>query len=410
MLPPSPQKPVAASRLGLILMLSALTAFGPLSIDMYLPALPRLGEYFQADAAEVQLTLATFFVGFAVGQAFYGPITDRFGRKPPLYFSLTLFAAASVACALAPTVEFLTVARLFQALGVAAGVVISRAMVRDLFAQNEIAQVFSTLMLVMGLAPILAPLIGGYLLRWFDWDMIFWVLSGCGLLCLLLVIFRLPETHRPAVKPSLRLGVVLRGYAQLLRDRPYLGFTLCGGFSLGGMFAYIAGSPFVIIELYGVSAETYGWIFGGNALGFVIASQVNGRLVRRVPLATLAYDGILVQSLAGLALLASAATGWGGLAGLLVPLFVYVACIGFILPNTSALAIGPHPQRAGVAAALMGTLQFSLAALASAAVSLLQDGTAVPMALVVALGSLGGFLLRAFFVGLPRRPPPAPLA
>jgi len=399
---PPPAK-VRLGRLGLLLMLGSLTAFGPLAIDMYLPALPRLAEAYQASPAAVQMTLATFFAGFAVGQAFYGPITDRYGRKPPLYFSLTLFALASAGCALAPTVEWLAAFRLLQALGVAAGVVISRAMVRDLFPPAEMAHVFSTLMLVIGLAPILAPLAGGYLLAWFDWQSIFWLMSGLSLLCLLVVALRLDETHRPAVRPSLRLGPVLRGYGALLADRAFMAYALCGGLSLGGMFAYIAGSPFVLIELHRVPAETYGWIFGANAAGFVLFSQLNRRLLRRQTPARVLWDGTALQALAGLALLAAAATGFGGLWSLLPPLFVYVACIGIILPNTGALAMGPQGHRAGVAAALMGTLQFSLAAVAAATVGLLEDGTALPMALVVAGGSVGGFLLRVFVVPLPRQ-------
>lgn len=389
-------------RVGLMLMLGALTSFGPLSIDMYLPALPRLGAVYGVDAAAVQLTLATFFVGYSLGQTLWGPITDRFGRKPPLYFSLLLFAIASAGCALAPSVEILACWRLLQALGVAAGVVISRAMVRDLFPPSEMAHVFSTLMMVIGVAPILAPLIGGYLLGWFDWEAIFWLLTGLGLLCLLAVTLRLDETHRPAVKPSLRLGVILRSYGSLLADRQYLGFALCGGLSLGGMFAYIAGSPFVLIELKRVPAEAYGWIFGANALGFVAASQMNRRLLKRHGSLALIHDSTLVQALAGLALLAASAFN-GGLWTLLPPLFVYVTCIGFILPNTSALAMGPQGHRAGIAAALLGTLQFAMAAVAALSVGALQDGSGLPMGIVVAAGSCGAFLVRRFLVGLPRK-------
>ncbi len=403
--PPAATPPGARRRLGrvgLLLMLGALTSFGPLSIDMYLPALPRLGVVYRVDPAAVQLTLATFFVGYSLGQTLWGPITDRYGRKPPLYFSLIVFSLASAGCALAPSVEILAAWRLLQALGVAAGVVISRAMVRDLFPPAEMAHVFSTLMMVIGVAPILAPLIGGYLLTWFDWQAIFWLLTALGLLCLLAVILRLEETHRPAVKPSLRLGAVLRGYGSLLADRQFMGFALCGGLSLGGMFAYIAGSPFVLIELHQVPAAAYGWIFGANAVGFVAASQVNRRLLKRHGSLALIHDATLAQALAGLALLAATAAG-GGLWTLLPPLFIYVTCIGFILPNTSALAMGPQGHRAGVAAALLGSLQFAMAAIAALSVGALQDGSGLPMGIVVAAGSCGAFLMRRFLVGLPRK-------
>lgn len=378
------------SRFGLIVILGALIASAPLSIDMYLPALPTLEKVFAASAADVQLTLAFFFLGFAFGQGFYGPLADRFGRKPPLYVGLALYTLASAACALAPSIGALAGLRLVQALGACAGGVTSRAMVRDLFPPQDAARVFSMLMLVMGLAPILAPLVGGYLLVWLDWHAIFWLQAAFGLAILVAVALKLPETHRHDTSHSLAPTVVLGVYGRLLADRRFLGCALAGGISIAGMFAYIAGSPFVFIQYYGLPADQYGWIFGVNALGFIIMAQVNARVLRRWSADTVVRSAALAQLCAALLVLAAGITGIGGLAGLVVPVFLYMNCIAFILPNTTALAMAPHGQTAGAASALLGMLQFALAALVAAMVGAIHDDSALPMAGMIALcGVLG---------------------
>ena len=377
-------------RTELIVVLGALTAFAPLSIDMYLPALPTLEKVFVTDPASVQVTLAVFFLGFALGQTFFGPILDRFGRKPPLYVSLTIYILASAGCAMAPSIEALAVLRFIQAVGACAGVVSSRAMVRDLFEPKEMARVFSALMLVMGVAPILAPLIGGYVMAAFGWRAIFWTLALFGVFCLVAMSLRLPESHHAAARKPLHPGAILRGYAGLLIHRDYICYALTGGFPMAGMFAYIAGSPFVFIELYGVAPEDYGWFFGANALGFVAVAQVNARLVRRFEMARILRAANAVQTVFGILLVGLALTGAGGLFGLAAALFGFIACIGLILPNASALAMAPHGERAGSAAALLGTLQFALAAIAAMAVGAIHDASALPMASIIAIcGALG---------------------
>jgi DHA1 family bicyclomycin/chloramphenicol resistance-like MFS transporter len=381
---------VLRHRLELIVILGALTAFAPLSVDMYLPSLPTLEGVFDASTAAVQRTLATFFLGFALGQALYGPITDRYGRKPPLYASIGLFVAASIGCALAPSIGALAGLRFVQAVGAGAGAVIARAMVRDQFTHEEAPRGYAALMLVMGAAPMLAPLIGGYVLVTLGWSAIFWALAGFGLLCLAAVHFRLEETHHGEAARSLALMHILAGYGRLLCDRRFLGYALTGGLSIAGMFAYIAGSPFVFIALHEVPPEQFGWFFGANAMGLIAASQLNGVLLRRS-----SPDGVLraanaVQAVAGILLLATAATGIGGLAGIAAALFVYVGCLGFILPNTTAMAMAPHGRAAGTASALMGTLQFSIAAVAATLVGMADDGTAVPMAAIIAAAGLLG--------------------
>jgi DHA1 family bicyclomycin/chloramphenicol resistance-like MFS transporter len=380
------------SRLELIVLLGALTVFAPLATDMYLPALPTLEREFATSMLGVQATLATFFIGFAVGQIFFGPVTDRFGRRPPLYAGLLLFAAASFGCALAPSIEVLMGLRFVQAFGACAGGVISRAMVRDLFDSRESAKVYGGLMLVTGLAPMLAPLFGGYFLIVFGWQSIFVAMGLLGLLCLGAAHLRLPETHVPNDTHSLSFLRILFSYGRLLRHRAYLGFALTSSCCMGCVFAYIAGSPFVFIELYGVPAEQFGWFFGTNAAGFVVMAQINGRLVQRFSSQTLLRFGTALQLVAALGVLAAALTGAGGLWGLAVPLFLVIASIGLVLPNSAALAMAPHGAIAGLASALLGVMQFGAGGIVALSVGLLADHTALPMAAVIAASALGGFI------------------
>lgn len=364
------------------LILSALVAFAPMSIDMYLPALPALERFFATDTASVQHTLASFFLGLTVGQLLYGPIADRYGRKPPLYFGLTLYVVASAACALAPTIGSLIGLRFLQALSGCAGMVVARAVVRDLYDRQESARVFSVLLMVMGIAPIVAPLAGGYLLTWFGWRSIFWVLALFGVACLVAVKTGLPETI-PRDQPRIPLSKAMGNYAALLADRRYLGYALSGGFGQAGMFAYISGSPFVIIDLYGVPAHYFGWLFGLNATGIVAFTQLNRRLLLRYDSDRVLDFGNLAGFLMCILLLVMAWTNAAGLIGILVPLFFVVSLRGLTFPNASAGAMAPFPEKAGSASALLGSVQFAIAAAASAAVGIFHNGTAVPMAAVV---------------------------
>ncbi|QEX16388.1 Bcr/CflA family drug resistance efflux transporter [Hypericibacter terrae] len=389
------------SHLELVVILGALTAFAPLAIDMYLPALPTLERAFLATTAEVQRTLASFFLGFALGQALYGPVADRFGRKPPLYVGLVLFGLASIACALTQSIEALTALRVLQAIGACSGAVVARAMVRDLFEPKETARIYSALMLVMGVAPILAPLLGGYLLVWFGWQAIFWLLAALAFASLAAVALRLPETHDRNTAHSLSLGPVLGRYAALLRDRRFVGYALSGGMNAAGMFAYIAGSPFVFIELYGVAPEHFGWIFGANAAGLIFASQVNGRIVHRYGADRILRFGNGLQMIAALALVVAAATGLGGPFGIAIPLFVYVGCVGLVSPNAIALAMAPQGAQAGSASAQVGTLQFSVAAVAATAVGAIHQESALPMAIIIAICGTLGLILHRWLVGGP---------
>ena len=370
--------------LRMVLILGALSAFGPLAIDFYLPAFPAMAQAFATDEKHVQATLAAYFLGLSIGQLAYGPVADRFGRRLPLMFGVTLFTLASLACAYAPNLDTLVLARFVQALGGCAGMVLSRAIVSDKCDPVASAKVFSQLMLVMGLAPILAPMLGGVLVNLAGWQSIFLALSLFSAGCLLAVSLGLPESL-PEHIPRQPLSGALRQYLRLLADRVFLGHALTGGIAIAGMFAYIAGSPFVFIKLYGVPAEHYGWLFGINAAGFILVAQVNARLLAKRGPAFLLGRAVWLYLVAGLVLLGVAALRPAQLWPLLVPLFICIASLGCIIPNASACAMSGQGARAGSASALMGCVQFSVAAGAAALVGLLHDGSAVPMAIVISL-------------------------
>jgi DHA1 family bicyclomycin/chloramphenicol resistance-like MFS transporter len=370
--------------LRIILILGALSAFGPLAIDFYLPGFPAIALAFGTDERHVQLTLAAYFLGLSIGQLAYGPVADRFGRRIPLLVGVGLFTLASLACAFAPTLEWLIAARFIQALGGCAGMVLSRAIVSDKCDAVQSAKVFSQLMLVMGLAPILAPMLGGLLVNLYGWQSIFLVLTGFSAVCSLAVALGLPESM-PAAHPRHPLAGALGQYRRLLADRIFLGHALTGGIAMAGMFAYIAGSPFVFIKLYGVPPEHYGWLFGTNAAGFILVAQVNARILGRLGPAFLLSRAVWVYLVAALALLGIAGLHTQALWPLLIPLFICIASLGCIIPNASACAMNGQWARAGSASALLGCLQFSVAAGASALVGVLHDGSAIPMATVISL-------------------------
>lgn len=368
----------------LIPILGALVAFAPLSIDMYLSAFPQLARDFPALPGVAQYSLACYLIGMAVGQIFYGPFSDRCGRKLPLYVGIAVYIAGSVGCALATSPAALLACRFLQAAGGCAGVVIPMAMVRDLYDQQSSARTLSRLMLVMGVAPILAPWIGSHVLSAFGWRAIFWVLAGYGVLAIAAVRFGLPESLAPARRRSISLTGSLRAYWHMLSERRFMGYALAAGFSTAGMFAYIAASPSVLIEHYGLTPQVYTWVFGMNAFGLIGASQLNHRLLARFT-----PDRILARSLAlmcvfGLSLLVAGVSGKAALPALLVSLFGFVALLGFIAPNTGAGAMAAHGAQAGSASALLGTIRFGISFFAGTAVGAFSDGSALTMGIVIA--------------------------
>lgn len=377
---------------GWIILMGALTAIGPLSIDMYLPAFPAIGREFAA-GNQVELSLASFFTGLAIGQLFYGPVSDRYGRKPPLYFGLSLFLVASVGAAFSQGIGELIGWRFVQGLGGCAGMVISRAVVRDRCSPQEAARAFSLLMLVMGLAPILAPLLGGMIVTVSGWRTIFILLALFAGGCLTAVWYLLRESHTVAGNQPLEVRKVLQDYLQILKDREFMRYTLCSSLAFTGMFAYIAGSPHVLMQLHHIPPQHYGWVFGSNAVGLIAASQLNARLLRHRDMHWLLRRGVISVALTGTGLAGMAGLGWLPLPVLLAGLFIFIASLGFISPNASAAALTHQGRRAGTASALMGALQFLLATLAGASMSLWHDGSALPLAVVMGLCGAGAWLV-----------------
>lgn len=362
------------------LVLGGLAALGPLSIDMYLPALPTMAADFKVDNAAVQLSLASFFVGFALAQLVAGPLVDRHGRRGPLMIALVIYVLASLGCAAAPSNDLLIVFRLIQGLAGSLAVVVPRAVVRDLHSGASAVHMLSRLMLVMGVAPIVAPLLGSQVLTSFGWRAIFVFLAGFGVITLIACLRLLPETGRPR-DTTVTLGAQLRA---LLREPDFRSFTLCGGFSSAAMFAYIAGSAFVFIEIHRVDPDLYGYIFGANAFGLIATSQLNRVLVGRYTAVQVLGVATTLATLAAIGVLIVAITGAGGLWGITIALFLFLSSLGILGPNSAALALEQHGARAGLASAVLGSSQFMIAACAAGLVSLLHDGTAVPMGIVVA--------------------------
>jgi MFS transporter, DHA1 family, multidrug resistance protein len=397
-LPVSPHDFRGLRRVRFIFILGALTAFGPLSIDMYLPALPSLSRDFATGASQVQLTLSACLLGLALGQAIAGPISDSLGRRRPLFAGLAAYALASLLCVVAPSVYALAGLRLVQGIAGAAGIVIARAIVRDLHSGVAAARFFSLLMLVNGLAPILAPLFGGLLLRFTSWRGVFIVLAVIGTLLLLAAATGLSETLPAERRQRGGVRVTIKTFRQLLSDRSYLGYALSCGLAFAAMFAYISGSPFVLQDIYGLSPQLFSVTFAVNACGLVAAGQVNGRLVGRVAPLRLLTTGLVITATGRVALLAVVTIGSAGLVGVLPSLFVVVASLGFVLPNATALALTDYPRTAGSASALLGVLQFAIGAAAAPLVGVLGAKTALPMAVVMATLSVSALAIFVLLV------------
>jgi len=380
-----------ARRARVVLILGALSAFGPLSIDMYLPGLPSLGATLDAPAWAVQLTLTACLAGLALGQVVAGPLSDRFGRRTPLLAGVAAYAAASLLCALAPTVLALVVLRFVQGIAGAAGIVIARAIVRDMHSGAAAARFFSLLMLVNGLAPILAPVIGGQVLRVTTWRGVFVLLAAIGVVLVAAAAAGLRETLAPADRHPGGVGETIRTFGRLLGDRVFLGHALACGLAFGAMFAYISGSPFVLQDIYGASPQVFSVLFAANALGIVGASQANRALLRRFEPRAILRAALVTQASAGVALLAVVLAG-AGVWGIVPLLFVVVASLGLVLPNATALALAGHPRVAGSASGLLGVLQFIVGAAAAPLVGVAGTATAVPMATVIAVLAVGAVL------------------
>ncbi|WP_262249472.1 multidrug effflux MFS transporter [Parapedobacter soli] len=368
----------------IFIILGLLSAIGPFSIDMYLPGFDAIAASLDTSVAHIQLSLTSFFVGIASGQIVYGPLLDRFGRKMPLIVGLVIYIAASISCALTNSADHLIAYRFVQALGSCGGMVASRAMVRDFFGPTESARVFSMLMLVIGISPILAPTVGSFVMVHWHWHGIFVVLSLIALGILALVVFFLPESRGPNPEMSLLPRPITRSYWQVFRNQQFLTYAFAGGLASSGLYAYLAGSPYVMINLYGLDESQYGLVFALIASALVTASQLNRYLLTKYSSEKIARVALIVQSAIGMLLLVLCLTDLINLYLMVALIFLFLGSQGFVFPNTSALALAPFSRLAGSASALLGSLQMACGALSSGLVSYFHNGTSVPMAAVMA--------------------------
>lgn len=384
----APVQPEGRALLRWILVLGALVVLGPLTIDMYLPALPTIATDLGTSAATVQLTLTGTLFGLAVGQLVIGPLSDVLGRKRPMLVGTVVHVLASLACIVAPNVAVLGGLRILQGAGAAAAAVVAMAVVRDLFQGRAAATVLSRLMLVMGVAPVLAPTLGGILLTTVSWRGVFGALAVVGVALLVVGAVLLPETLPPEARRGGGLAPALRTYAALLRDREFVALVGVAGLALSALFAYVAGSSFVFQEEYALDQQQFAYVFAGGAVALIGASQVNVRLLERRSPQQITLAALVGGVVLGALLVVVAATGFGGLVGLLVPLWLFLGTVGLVLPNAPALALSRHGEAAGTAAALLGAVQFGFGALVSPVVGLLGNNS-----LAMAAVMLGGAAL-----------------
>lgn len=379
--------------LKMALILGLLSAIGPFAIDMYLPALPDIGRSLGAEVGAVQFSLTAFFLSLGVGQLLYGPVSDMVGRKPPLYFGLGLFTLASIGCALATDIQTLVALRFLQGLGAAAGMAIPRAVVRDLHTGADAARLMSLLMLVFSVSPILAPLAGSGVIALTGWRGVFWAVALASVAGLALVYGTLQETRTEAERVESSLGSALRAYALLLRDWHYLGLVGIGATAMSGFFVYLAGSPFVLINHYGLTPTQYSLAFSLNAIAFIGASQFTGMLGQRFGLVRLVKVAASASGLVMALMLAYYLAGGDQLVVLIILYFIASAFMGLVIPTTSVLALEKHGAIAGTASALLGTLQMLGGAAAMGIVSLFATGKPLPMVVGMATGALIGVAL-----------------
>ena len=386
------------------LVLGLLSAIGPFAIDMYLPALPSIGQSLGASMHAVQWSLMAFFISVGVGQIVYGPLSDMFGRKLPLYVGITLFGLASVGCALAQDVQTLIAFRFLQGVGACAGMVIPRAVVRDLYTGIEAAKLMSMLMLVFSICPILAPLVGSVVIELVGWRGVFWVVTAGAVLGLVLLATSLPETRPAAQRVDSSVRSALAGYGVLLRDRHFLGVVFVGAFGVSSFFAYLANSPFVMIEHFGLTPRQYSLAFGVNAASFFGAAQMTGRLAARIGLVRVVRLGVTGYAAAMSLLLLSNLAGIDQLWLLIGLMLVGYGFLGLVMPSTAVLSLDAHGSIAGTASALMGTLQFVTGVVVMGVVGAFADGSSRPMVAGIAGCALLAFLISSATLGGLGRP------
>lgn len=381
---------------GWLLLMGALTAIGPISIDMYLPAFPSIAQGLHASNSQVERTLAIYLIGMSFAQLVYGPMADRYGRKPPLYGALTLYIIASAGCAFAPNIETLTVCRLLQAMGGAAGMVISRAVVRDHYDTQEAARALSMLMLIMGVAPILAPIVGGQILLLAGWRGIFTLITIAAMILLFTVSRVMTESLHPDRVILLSFANILKTYRELIQDRKFVAFAMSGAMGSATMFGYIVSSPRIFIEYYNVPSQAYGLLFGLNALCLITGSQVSARMLKKFKPVQLLPWALRAMTVAGLAALILTLTNLINLPILMGCMMSFMFCQGFVGPNSAAMALSDQGARLGSASALLGTFTIASGACAGFLVSLASGTGPLPMALVLGVCPTLAWLIGGF--------------
>lgn len=388
---------------GIILLLAFLAAIGPLSIDTYLPSLPAIAADFGANSSAAQQSVTAFFVGIAAGQLIAGPLSDRYGRRPILLIGFGLFFITCIACALAPNIETLIYARLLQGLSAAVSPAAGRAMVRDIWEGNEAARAMSYITMAMVVAPLLAPMIGGVIMSYWEWRTIFWFLLAFAALALALVLIRLPETNGPEKRGDVRLPDYFRAYGLVLSKQQSWAYLLCGGFSLATMFAYITGSPFVYIEIFNVPEAYFGFFFGLNVVGLFLGNLINARLVTRFGYLTMLVAGVTTTLIGALLLLFTSYFAIGGIVAVVIGLFIAVAPASMVGSNSTVGLMNKFPRNAGAAMGVFGVAQFGLGAAASFLVGVFYTGTPVAMALAMAITAACSFLAMLWLVQIHRQ-------
>lgn len=386
-----------AQRWHVLAILSALMGFASISTDFYLPAMPEMANQLDADAGSVEFTISGFLIGFSLGQLFWGALSDKYGRKIPVAIGLVLFVIGSIGCAISTSVEEIILWRILQALGACAGVVLSRAIVRDLYQGPRAAQMLSTLIAVMAIAPLLGPILGGHIAAFAGWRAIFWTLVVLGLLALA-GLFTLPETLPIERRRKDPLMSAFRRYADLLTHKKIIGYAGAGAFFYSGMYAYIAGTPFAFITYHKVPAEYYGLLFGAGIIGIVITNLINARLVHRFGMNRILAAGTLLAMISGIVLAINSYFDLGGLWGLFLPLLAFVSVTGFVVANSITGAMADYPDQAGSVSALVGAIQYGSGIAGSGLVGALADGTPWPMGWVIAVMGVGSALCAWFVI------------
>jgi DHA1 family bicyclomycin/chloramphenicol resistance-like MFS transporter len=377
----------------LILILGSMTALGPFSIDMYLPGFSGIAKDLRTTVTEVSMSLSSYFIGISAGQLLYGPLLDRFGRKKPLFIGLLVYILASLGCVFVSDINTFIGLRFIQAVGSCAATVASVAMVRDLFPVKEIPNVLSKLMLVVGLSPMLAPTIGGYVTSYWGWHIVFLILMGMGIFVLVIAQFGLPKTHEPDLSISLRPQPIISNFVSIIKVPQFYTYAFTGSIAFSGLFTYVAASPILFMDILKVDATVYGWIFAFMSMSFIGSSQLNSFLLRKFSSEQMIFGALTAQIMISLTFLILAVNGVLGLYGTIAMLFLFLACLGISNPNTAGLTLAPFAKNTGSASALMGAFQLGMGALASFAVGVFVKNSMVPMVAIMTCTTIIAFIV-----------------